>query len=276
MNEKLQEFINWIPVMKQMTGIDATITVWDTEGVVQACYPAHSFDLVFEVGFEFPDKKDALYEVLKTGKMAYNKLPKQAFGIAISASITPIFEGKTVVGVVTLVVSEEDKEKIINSADSLSHSVEKTEQYIVSITKGTKELASHMSQVQSITETVKMQVEEATQVVAEIQKNANYSNILALNASIESARAGQAGRGFAVVSDEMGKFAKLSGEAASKINKNLTEIVKSLNEVSVSIDESATISDEQSQATDGLNKQFEEVTVTAKEVTQICKKTSLF
>ena len=138
---------------------------------------------------------------------------------------------------------------------------------------GTKEVASNMVDVKKITDIVRKQAEEANQVVAQIQKNANYSNILALNASIESARAGQAGRGFAVVSDEMGKFAKMSGEAAAKINQNLAEILSSLNTVQSSIDHSVTIVEDQEQAIDELNKVFANVTVTAEEVTKMCKQT---
>ena len=273
MNEKLQQFINWVPMLKQMTNIDATIAVWDTNGIVQACYPAKGFKLDFEIGYELADKSDALYEVMKTGKQVINKLPKEVFGIGVEASITPIYDGREVVGAVTVGVSTDNREDILNSASNLSHSIEKTEQYILSITKGTKELAEHMSQVQAIADIVKAQVEEANQVVAEIQKNASYSNILALNASIESARAGQAGRGFAVVSDEMGKFAKMSGEAAAKINQNLAEILSSLNTVQSSIDHSVTIVEDQEQAIDELNKVFANVTVTAEEVTKMCKQT---
>ena len=58
-------------------------------------------------------------------------------------------------------------------------------------------------------------------MVKVIQQNAKQSNILALNASIESARAGEAGKGFAVVSDEMRKFAKMSAEASDKISESL-------------------------------------------------------
>lgn len=275
MNAKLQQLTEWIPIIKQMTGIDAAIAVWDRNGVLQSFFGAKAFNLHLEIGFQ-ADKADKMFEAMRTGKVLFNKIPKEVFGAAVEGSITPIFEGREVVGAVTFVTSSEEKEAVMKNTNDLIHSVNQTEQYIVSITKGTKELAENMSQVQAITETVKAQVEEANQVVAEIQKNANYSNILALNASIESARAGQAGRGFAVVSDEMGKFAKMSGEAATRINKNLAEIVKSLNEVTHSIDESATIAEEQSKATDGLNEQFETVTLTANEVTQICKNGSRF
>ena len=64
-------------------------------------------------------------------------------------------------------------------------------------------------------------VDDAIEIVKVIQQNAKQSNILALNASIESARAGEAGKRFAVVSDEMRKFAKMSAEASDKISESL-------------------------------------------------------
>ena len=128
-----------------------------------------------------------------------------------------------------------------------------------------------MEQVQKISDMVKAQVDQAASVVKEIQKNANYSNILALNASIESARAGQAGKGFAVVSDEMRKFSKLSGDAAAKINANLQEIEKSLAEVKQSIDSSTTIASEQAEAASQLSEMFESVSDVANTVADICR-----
>ncbi|WP_301010927.1 methyl-accepting chemotaxis protein [Helicobacter rodentium] len=100
-----------------------------------------------------------------------------------------------------------------------------------------EEISSSMQNVSDKTTEVTRQAEDIKNIVGVIKDIADQTNLLALNAAIEAARAGEHGRGFAVVADEVRKLAERTGKSLNEIEANVNVLVQGVNDMSESIKE---------------------------------------
>ncbi|MEK3809431.1 methyl-accepting chemotaxis protein TlpC [Bacillus sp. FSL R7-0685] len=111
---------------------------------------------------------------------------------------------------------------------------------------GQKEIANVQAQMDAIHQSIQKSGEiihqldgrskQIEQILSVITQIADQTNLLALNAAIEAARAGEQGKGFAVVADEVRKLAEESQQSAGQISKLIIEIQNDMNRSARSVE----------------------------------------
>ncbi len=194
---------------------------------------------------EFSSIKESLMYILKKLNVALNQIQDSSVQVAneseeiskASQSLAEIANDQA--------SAIEELTATVNTVASLATESAKTSQEAYEKVKNsTIKAEDEKRKMEELTEEMKYITEiskEIGNIITAIEDIASQTNLLSLNASIESARAGEAGKGFAVVADQIGKLALDSAQSAvntrNLINKTLIEIEKG-NAITISTSES--------------------------------------
>lgn len=263
-NKLMESFYNMMPYFKYYFGTDLGFSIANTEKFL-LIKNTEKLKSNMKSGDRIP-KGSAADACLKKKDVVHIIVPKEVFGIPVETIGIPVFVDGNVEGAIVVTMSTdkaEKKENISNMANTLSTALSEMSSNAVEMSANFQQISETNSSIENFIKETKENSKKTDEVLSFIQSIAKQTNLLGLNAAIESSRAGEYGKGFGVVSTEIRKLSNSTKESINEISETLNSIRNSINEIYEKFERSNNLLENQTAGLEEISATIEELNSTA-------------
>lgn len=263
-NKLMESFYNMMPYFKYYFGTELGFSISNTEKFI-LINDTEKLKSNMKPGDEIP-KGSSTAACLKKKEVVHAIVPKEVFGIPVETIAIPVLVDGNVEGTMVITMStdkSENREKISHLSNTLSTALTQMSSNAVEMSTNFQQISETNSSIETFIKQTKENSQKTDEVLSFIQGIAKQTNLLGLNAAIESARAGEYGKGFGVVSTEIRKLSSSTKESINEISKTLSSIQTSIHEIYEKFEHSNNLLESQTAGLEEITATIEELTSTA-------------
>lgn len=262
-HEIMDAFNKMIPYFKTFFEDDIMIGIYNTKNSLVYTAP-DSMRSTYRAGDRVPEGS-AAYAAIKEKKVIQKYVGKEVYGVPIKSIAIPLTDDiGQVIGSIDIGKSLKKQTEISDLSQDLSSSLTQITSALGQISVGIQNAGKSSEDILKNIKSTNDKTKDTDSVLEFIRNVANKTNLLGLNAAIESSRAGEAGKGFSVVAKEIRKLSSSSSESIKKIESVIKEIQQSVSTITGNVDEVNEVFQDQAVALEEIMSSIEKLNETTK------------
>lgn len=253
-----------LPCISSLLGNEINMLVSDKEKIIKVVKHDTSVGANYGEGDLLPSDIPA-YICMREDRTVMKNLSKEYFGQPLKTVASPIKnrDGK-IIGSIAMGKRDWGND-IDNHAEAFVSSFNEISNIVDSVSSGIQDVAKSSNDILN-------EINKTNEIIDFVRNIAKQTNLLGLNAAIESARAGEMGKGFSVVSNEIRNLSSSTNQSINEITTVLNNLRLSVENITGKVYENNQLFEMQAANIEEINSSISELNNTAKIIKQIAEK----